>query len=123
MIRASNRLTVARILPCIGDAVQDRPPVGVCEFPASPLDFPYGHARITFTRHHGGRYLPMPLQQNSANPLPPNGGAAGPCRHPRVQIVAREEDSEFVECLDCREVFESSEFKDMEIEDRAFPEE
>lgn len=40
-----------------------------------------------------------------------------PCRHPRVQIVAREEDSEFVECLECREVFESSEFKDMDIED------
>jgi hypothetical protein len=39
------------------------------------------------------------------------------CRHPRVQIVAREEDSEFVECLECREVFESSEFKDMAIED------
>ena len=41
------------------------------------------------------------------------------CRHPRVQIVAREEDSEFVECLECREVFESSEFKDMAIEDSA----
>jgi len=39
------------------------------------------------------------------------------CRHPRVQIVARAEDSEFVECLECREVFESSEFKDMAIED------
>lgn len=38
------------------------------------------------------------------------------CHHPRVQIVAREEDSEFVECLECREVFEASEFKDMEIE-------
>jgi hypothetical protein len=23
-----------------------------------------------------------------------------PCKHPRVQIVAREEDSEFVECKD-----------------------
>ena len=40
-----------------------------------------------------------------------------PCRHPRVQIVAREEDAEFVECLECRDVFESSEFKDMDIED------
>ncbi len=44
------------------------------------------------------------------------------CRHPRVQIVAREEDSEFVECLECREVFESSEFKDMDIEDSALDE-
>jgi len=38
------------------------------------------------------------------------------CQHPRVQIVAREEDSEYVECVECREVFESSEFKDMAIE-------
>jgi hypothetical protein len=42
-----------------------------------------------------------------------------PCTHPRVQIVAREEDSEFVECLECREIFEASEFKDMAIEDTA----
>jgi hypothetical protein len=41
----------------------------------------------------------------------------GKCKHPRVQIVAREEDAEFVECLECREIFESSEFKDMAIED------
>jgi hypothetical protein len=41
------------------------------------------------------------------------------CRHPRVLIVARAEDSEFVECVECREVFESSELKDMAIEDSA----
>ena len=40
-----------------------------------------------------------------------------PCKHPRVQIVAREEDTEFVECLECGEIFESSEFKDMAIEE------
>jgi Zn ribbon nucleic-acid-binding protein len=39
------------------------------------------------------------------------------CKHPRVQIVAREEDAEFVECLECGEIFEASEFKDMTIED------
>jgi hypothetical protein len=39
------------------------------------------------------------------------------CKHPRVQIVAREEDAEFVECLECGDIFESSEFKDMMIED------
>ena len=39
------------------------------------------------------------------------------CKHPRVQIVAREEDAEFFECLECGEIFESSEFKDMMIED------
>jgi hypothetical protein len=41
------------------------------------------------------------------------------CKHPRVRIVAREEDAEFVECLECGEVFESSEFKDMAIEERS----
>jgi hypothetical protein len=41
-----------------------------------------------------------------------------PCKHPRVQIVSRDEDAEFVECLECREVFESSELKDMSIEER-----
>jgi hypothetical protein len=45
------------------------------------------------------------------------------CSHPKVQIVAREEDAEFVECLDCREVFDSSEFKDMAIEESTPPEE
>jgi hypothetical protein len=48
---------------------------------------------------------------------PPEKKSMAPCKHPRVQIVAREEDSEFVECLECREVFESSEFKDMAIEE------
>ena len=42
-----------------------------------------------------------------------------PCKHPRVQIVSREEDAEFVECLECREIFESSELKDMNIEETA----
>ena len=39
------------------------------------------------------------------------------CKHPRVRVVAREEDAEFVECLECGEVFDSSEFKDMSIEE------
>lgn len=39
------------------------------------------------------------------------------CKHPRVRVVSREEDSEFLECLECGEVFDSTEFSDMEIED------
>jgi hypothetical protein len=39
------------------------------------------------------------------------------CKHPRVRIVSRHEDAEFVECLECGEVFDSEEFHDMEIED------
>lgn len=41
-----------------------------------------------------------------------------PCKHLRVQIVSRDEDAEFVECADCGDIFESSEFKDMNIEER-----
>jgi hypothetical protein len=40
------------------------------------------------------------------------------CRHPRVQVVSRSEDAQFVQCLDCREIFESSEFRDMDIESK-----
>ena len=39
------------------------------------------------------------------------------CKHPKVRIVSRQEDTEFVECQDCGEVFDSEEFRDMEIED------
>ena len=45
------------------------------------------------------------------------------CKHPRVQIVSRDEDTEYAECLECGEVFESSEFKDMAIEERTQSEE
>lgn len=40
-----------------------------------------------------------------------------PCKHPRVRVVAREEDAEFVECQECGEVFDSNEFRDMELEE------
>ena len=47
----------------------------------------------------------------------PQNAGKQPCKHPRVQIVSRDEDAEFVECLECREIFESSELKDMSIEE------
>ena len=43
--------------------------------------------------------------------------------HPRVEIVARDEDVEFVECRECGEIFEASEFKDMANEERIKQEE
>jgi hypothetical protein len=56
----------------------------------------------------------------TSKPFPkPQNAAQQPCKHPRVQIVSRDEDAEFVECLECREVFESSELKDMSIEERS----
>jgi len=54
------------------------------------------------------------------SPAPPQrADTKPPCKHPRVQIVSRDEESEFVECKECGEIFESSEFKDMNIEERA----
>jgi hypothetical protein len=44
---------------------------------------------------------------------------ASACRHPKVRIVSRHEDTEYVECLECGEIFDSEEFRDMEIEDTA----
>ena len=40
-----------------------------------------------------------------------------PCKHPRVRVVAREEDVEYVECQECGEVFDFNEFRDMAIEE------
>jgi hypothetical protein len=35
-----------------------------------------------------------------------------------VQIVSRDEDTEYVECKECGDVFESSELRDMAIEEK-----
>jgi uncharacterized Zn-finger protein len=59
----------------------------------------------------------------TSKPFPhPQGPSQPPCKHPRVQIVSREEDAEFVECLECREVFEASELRDMSIEEKVLDE-
>lgn len=50
-------------------------------------------------------------------PSPQSVDMKPPCKHPRVQVVSRDQDSEFVECKECGEIFESSEFKDMNIEE------
>ena len=55
----------------------------------------------------------------TSKPFSSPQNAPRPSKHPCVQIVSRDEDAEFVECLECREVFESSELKDMSIEERA----
>jgi hypothetical protein len=48
---------------------------------------------------------------------PEKSSSMSQCKHPRVQIVSREEDAEFVECMECGDIFESSELKDMSIEE------
>jgi hypothetical protein len=74
------------------------------EIPANPL------LRVFHEGDASGFMTAKPFSQ-------PQSAGKQPCKHPRVQIVSREEDAEFVECLECREVFESSELKDMSIED------
>ena len=64
-----------------------------------------------------GNPKPGFMTPSPPSPPPEKRTDKAPCKHPRVQIVAREEDSEFVECKECGEIFESSEFKDMVIED------
>jgi len=55
--------------------------------------------------------------RRSLEPIPSEKQMTTVCKHPRVQIVARDEDAEYVECKECGAVFESSEFKDMAIEE------
>jgi hypothetical protein len=56
-------------------------------------------------------------------PSPPSQPPLKQCKHPQVQIVSRDEDAEYVECKECGDVFESSEFRDMEIEEKKSPDE
>jgi Zn ribbon nucleic-acid-binding protein len=35
------------------------------------------------------------------------------CKHPRVRVVAREDDVEYVECEECGEVFDADEYQEM----------
>ena len=37
-----------------------------------------------------------------------------PCPHARTQVIAHDESGEFLECLDCKEIFESSELEESE---------
>jgi hypothetical protein len=58
---------------------------------------------------------------SATSPNTPQRISMEQCKHPRVQIVARDRHSEFVECKECGEVFEASEFKDMVIEENTRP--
>jgi hypothetical protein len=49
--------------------------------------------------------------------LPAKSPQRQTCKHPRVQIVSRDEDAEFVECMVCHEIFESTETKDTSVEE------
>ena len=60
--------------------------------------------------------LGQPL--STINQYPQGDAMDNQCRHPRVRVVSRDEDAEYVECLECSEIFESSEFRDMDIESK-----
>jgi len=36
-----------------------------------------------------------------------------PCSHARTEVIAKDENGQFVECLDCKEIFESSELDEL----------
>jgi Zn ribbon nucleic-acid-binding protein len=38
------------------------------------------------------------------------------CKHPKVRVVAREDDMEYVECEECGEVFDASEYQEIALE-------
>src|SRR5208282_176413 len=95
----------------------------------------YSHSRATIPGSHPSQMEttasggpPTPIRNGkgtseSAQELPIQRAMAAACKHPKVRIVSRHEDTEYVECLECGEVFDSEEFRDMEIEETAEPEE
>jgi hypothetical protein len=90
------------------------------------LDKIYAQAKIPEISPNpplSGRAVGACYDANPAFEFPEKRPSMNQCKHPRVQIVSRDEDSEYVECLECREVFESSEFKDMSIEETKLKEE
>jgi len=38
------------------------------------------------------------------------------CDHPRTKIIARDEGVDYVECLDCKKVFEAEDLEPLSIE-------
>ena len=84
------------------------------------LDIASGRAKIPLNSQvpegSGRSVMTFTQPANRSYSYPQSEAMSQTCRHPRVQVVSRDEDAEFVECLECREIFESSEFRDMDIE-------
>ena len=82
---------------------------------------PYPHAStLKWKQLRGGRASTDTERERaleSAGEQQAQRTMATACRHPKVRVVSRHDDTEFVECLECGEVFDSEEFRDMEIED------
>lgn len=39
------------------------------------------------------------------------------CDHPRTEIIARRDGVDYVECLDCREIFEAEDLEPVSVEE------
>ena len=39
------------------------------------------------------------------------------CEHSRTQIIARRAGVDYIECLDCREIFEAEDLEPVKVED------
>lgn len=39
------------------------------------------------------------------------------CDHPRTEIIARREGIDYVECLDCRQIFEAEDLEQVSVEE------
>jgi hypothetical protein len=76
------------------------------------LDMTPGVAKLRpFPAGCTGKMSSFPIYDASSKAM------ATACKHPKVKVVARDEDAEYVECSQCGEVFDSSEFRDMQIEE------
>jgi hypothetical protein len=40
-----------------------------------------------------------------------------PCEHTRTQIIARRDGVDYLECLDCRQIFEDEDIEPLEVEE------
>ncbi|MFB3825131.1 MAG: hypothetical protein ACE15B_00130 [Bryobacteraceae bacterium] len=41
-----------------------------------------------------------------------------PCEHPRTTVIARRDGVDYVECLDCREIFEAEDLEPVTVEEQ-----
>ncbi len=39
------------------------------------------------------------------------------CEHPRTQVIARRDGVDYLECLDCRQIFEAEDLESANVED------
>ena len=43
------------------------------------------------------------------------------CRHTRVEVISQDDNGKFVECLECREIYEAAELDDLTAKESQDP--